>query len=145
MYPRLKLKDIQKKKNDINKYITVIGDSCIKDNEPLCEPSLEYNPKLIEIHRGTNDLRSEQPADAIAESVVNLAKTIKTDENDVLISGLTPRKYKHGSKCLAVNVKLKKLCEGNNFEFIDNSNIKIKEHLNSDDLHLKDVRAYRHP
>ena len=88
------------------------------------------------MHCGTNDLRSEQPADAIAESVVKLAKTIKTDENDILVSGLTPRSDKHGRKCLAVNVKLKKLCEENNFEFIDNSNIKIKEHLSSDGLHL---------
>ena len=57
-------------------------------------------------------------------------------KNDILISGLTPRSDKHGSKCLAVNDKLKKLCEENNFEFIDNSNIKIKEHLSSDGLHL---------
>ena len=67
------------------------------------KPSLEYNPNLIVMHCGTNDLRSEQPADAIAESVAKLAKTIKTDENDILISGLTPRSDKHDSKCLAVN------------------------------------------
>ena len=146
------------------KTITVIGDSCIKDIKTnklkkhlgsgkkmfiksfpgatvkqmihYVKPSLEYNPNLIVMHCGTNDLRSEQPADAIAESVVKLAATIKTDENDILISGLTPRSDKHGSKCLAVNDKLKKLCEENNFEFIDNSNIKIKEHLSSDGLHL---------
>ena len=67
------------------------------------KPSLEYNPNLIVIHCGTNDLRSEQPAIAIAESVVKLAKTIKTDENDGPISGLTPRSDKHGSKCLNVD------------------------------------------
>ena len=115
------------------KTITVIGDSCIKDIKTnklkkhlgsgkkmfiksfpgatvkqmihYVKPSLEYNPNLIVMHCGANDLRSEQPADAIAESVVKLSKTIKTDENDKIISGLTPRSDKHGSKCLAVNVK----------------------------------------
>ena len=105
-------------------FIKSFPGATVKQMIHYVKPSLEYNPNLIVMHCSMNDLRSGQPADAIAESVVNLAKTLKTDENDILIPGLTPRSDKHGSKCLAVNVKLKKLCGENNFEFIDNSNIK---------------------
>ena len=117
-------------------YIKSFPGATIDQMKHYVKPSLEYNPDVVIIHCGTNNLKTDQPADKIAESIIKLANGIKTEENDVLISSLTIRNDKHKSKGLAVNAKLKHLCDENLYEFINNSNISVKQHVSSDGLHL---------
>ena len=42
-------------------------------------------------HTGANDLRSEKGAKEICNNIINLATSLKEDENDVIISGIIGR------------------------------------------------------
>ena len=99
------------------------------------KPSLEYEPNLIIIHCGTNDLRGQKEPDEIANDILNLSKSIKNEGNDVIISSITRRTDRYGEKVHLVNTKLKGLCNENSLDYIDNSNL-LENHLSRDGLHL---------
>ena len=72
----------------------------------------------------------------IATGILNLAQDLKTDKNEVMLSGIVPRRDKLNDKGKLVNDDLKALCAENNFHFIDNSNINVNTHLNYSGLLL---------
>ena len=78
-------------------------------------------PDTILLHHGTNDLRSEEPAEKIASNIINVVFSAK-NKNTVYVSGLIVRNDKHrmGKE---VNVVLKKKCNNKNLSLIDNRNI----------------------
>ena len=143
---------------------TIIGDSVIKDikaqkmkkNIPKGEkifiksfpgattecmvdyikPSLKYNPDLIILHTGVNDLRSKKSANVIADNIVNLACEVKTFSNDVVISGLIERNDDLNFKGRQVNELLIVKCMEKKLLYIDNGNINGRQHLSNDGLHL---------
>ena len=94
------------------------------------KPSLRYQPDLIIIHGESNDLLSEKTSRQIAEEIIKLAGSVKSDENDVIISGIVRRNDDLNTKALQVL-----FCSDNNIVFLDNSCIESK-HLNSSGLHL---------
>ena len=49
---------------------------CIQD---YVRPTLRENPDHVIIHIGTNDLASNTPAKKVAESIIDLASTLKSD------------------------------------------------------------------
>jgi hypothetical protein len=142
---------------------TILGDSIIKDVKPhkirdeigpeekvfiksfsgatidsmkdYVKPSLKFKSDLYILHAGTNDLRSEKTPEVIADQIVELAKNMKTAENEVMISGITKRRDQYNKKGIVVNKHLRKLCYNENIEFIDNSNIS-ETHLNNSGIHL---------
>ena len=61
---------------------------------------------------------------------------MKTDINDVMISGITPRGDKLNAKAMEVNTSVQAECERYNLFFIDNTNIVTTKHLNGSGLHL---------
>ena len=105
--------------NKKKKNVTTIGDSMIKNIKPYkmrqgmetndkvhiksfpgasvgcmvdcVKPSLKYNSDTFLLHCETNDLRSEKSSEEIATSIINLAKDIKSDENNVIISSIVTR------------------------------------------------------
>ena len=77
---------------------------CMKD---YVKPSLKYDPDLIIVHVGTNDLRSEKTPLQIADDIINLALEMKSDVNDVTTSGIIPRNVELNDKGLKVNDFLK--------------------------------------
>ena len=105
---------------------------CLTD---YIKPSLRYQPDLFIIHGGTNDLRSEKTSKIIAEDITKLALSTKTDENDVIISGIIRRNDDLNSKGQQVNDFLKQFCSDNNIAYLDNSCIENK-HLNNSGVHL---------
>lgn len=149
----------EKKRN-----ITVIGDSLLKDikqhrmrrdlssNDKLyiktfpgattdCMksyviPTLKYEPDLVLLHCGSNDLRSQKSPEEIAESIVDLAKSMKKDSNDIIISGIVTRNDEWNEKGIEVNDYLYTKCNEQDIFFSDNSNISGKKHLNLSGLHL---------
>ena len=151
---------VKKKKG---RSITILGDSIIKDIRPhkfkkdlknkeslfvksfsgattVCmgdyvKPSLKYKPDLLILHTGANDLRGTKTPSEIANGILDLANQIKTTENEVMVSSITPRDDNLHNKGLQVNEFLKTRCSENNIYFIDNSNIS-KFHLNGSGVHL---------
>ena len=67
------------------------------------------------IHVGTNDLRSNQDPETIARNIAEVAYNSKTDRNNVLISGIVPRRENLNGKGLQINIFLKKILYGKRF------------------------------
>ena len=54
------------------------------------KPSLKHKLDLLIIHAGTNDLRSSSPEE-VTKILVNLAVSMKTNKNQIVISSLINR------------------------------------------------------
>ena len=48
----------------------------------------ESNPRQIIFHVGTNDLPLEKDPNSIAQSIIRLAKSVVTDNRDVIVSSI---------------------------------------------------------
>ena len=103
-------------------------------NSHAC-PTIKRNPKRIILHCGTNDLHSQGPAENIAEEIIELAKAMKTEGKTVFVGGLVARGDRWNAKVCEVNRFLTRRSQGEDLQFIDNSDI-TSEHLNRSFLHL---------
>ena len=117
-------------------FIKSFPGATLSDMEHYIQPSMKHKPGMIILHCGTNDLRTTQTAEEIAEEITNLANTIKNEKNEVIISSITVRNNNLHKKGLAVIQFLKSKCEGSNlYLFCDNSNIS-RDCLNASGVHL---------
>ena len=55
------------------------------------KPKMKYENDLLILHFGTNDLRSENRADDIANGIINIGTIMKTRNNEIMISSIIPR------------------------------------------------------
>ena len=152
--------------DNIKRNITIIGDSIIKDMKSYkmkqglssqdrvyiksfpgakiecmtdyVKPSMKYNPDVLLLHCGTNDLRSSKDAMDVANDIIALANNLKKDDNEVIISGLFERKDKWNEKGKEVNIALKLNCAEKKYLFCDNSNLSSNFHINTNGLHLNE-------
>ena len=108
----------------------------IDDMKYYVKPTQEKQPAQIIVHIGTNDLSSNKNSDEIAGEIVNFTKSIKTDENNIVISSIVPRKDRLNNKAKEVNLDLKEKCEANNLSLIEHYNINLYHHINAKGLHL---------
>ena len=100
-------------------------------------PSMKKQPDRVVLHTGANDFREEKEDAKIAQNIYALARTLKTEDNTVFVSGIISREDAFINERTAnVNRILEELCKKNKFPFIDNSNINIRTHLNRSGLHL---------
>ena len=106
---------------------------CMQD---YTRPALRDKPDHIIIHVGTNDLASSKKSNEIAESIIALAKNLKTDTCNVSISNITIRDDQYKKKASEVNKSLKELCKKYNFNLIIHDNTITIKHLNGSKLHL---------
>ena len=104
-------------------------------NSQVC-PTIKRDPGKVILHCGTNDLRSKATPKDIAEEIVDLGKSLKTNVNKVMISGLVPTGDLLHNKDMEVNIFLKQLCISQDFYYIDNTNIQAEYHLNRSRIHL---------
>ena len=95
------------------------------------KPSLRYNPDLLILHTGVNNLRSKESPEVIADDIINLARDIKSNLNDIVVSGLVSRNDDLKYKGEQVNEYLISKCAERNIFYIDNSNINPRQYLNS--------------
>ena len=121
--------------HDDNVYIKSFPGATVECMKDYVKPTLRYNPDLVIIHAGSNDLKSEKTSEEIALKLLDLAKDIKTETNDVMISSITVRKDKLNDKCKKVNYYLKTLCSENSIGYIDN-NLITDKHLNGSGINL---------
>ena len=82
------------------------------------KPTQAKSPAEIIIHVGTKDLSSDKEPKDIANDIMQLAKSAKTDANKVAVSSILPRKDKFNSKAKKVNTHLQDICSSNNLPLI---------------------------
>ena len=99
-------------------------------------PTKSRNPENIVLHCGTNDLKKENSANEISNDIIEVALLRKSDNTNILVSGIIPRSDKLNAKAIEVNRHLKNECRKRNICFISNSNINPKYDCNKSGLHL---------
>ena len=70
-------------------------------------PTNSRNPENIVLHCGTNDLKKENSANEISNDIIEVALLCKSDNNNVLVSGIIPRSDKRNAKAIEANRHLK--------------------------------------
>ena len=106
------------------------------------KPSVRDKPDNFIVHVGT-DLNSEESPKSIAESIVDLAMSLKTESNDVCVSNIILRTDNSllNQKGCEGNSHLKDLCEERNLYLLDNTK-KFRSHqLKTGKLHLNRKRT----
>ena len=102
------------------------------------KPTLrDINPDHVILHAGTNDLRTKNTASQIAKATIDLATSLKNDDNTVTVSGIVPRLGNLNNKANEVNRRLVLMCQERNISFLShNETIDPSKHLNESKLHL---------
>ena len=124
----------KRNKNDQNKIVTaIVGDSMIKDvygwelsdreekvvvkhvsgsttedMKNYIQPPLKCDCDRVIIHVGTNDLRSSQDPVTIAKNIIDIAKNSTTNNNEISVSSIVPRRDNLNGKGRQVNKILQK-------------------------------------
>ena len=92
---------------------------------------------IIILHAGTNDLRTENTVSQIAKATIDLAISLKNDDNFVTVSGIVPRLDDLNNKATEVNRCLVLMCKERNISLISHDeSIDPSKHLNETKLHL---------
>ena len=81
----------------------------------LRKTNLKKNPDQILVHVRTNDLASNKYPEPTAESIIDVASSLKSDACDVSVLSLTVRNDQHRKKVEEVNIVWKELCKGKNY------------------------------
>ena len=130
--------EMSKKTKNCKVYVRSFPAAKVQCMNDYKKPSVRDKPDHFIIHVGTNDLNSEVSPKSIAESIVDLAMSLKTESNDVTVSNITLRTDNSllNQKGCEVNSHLKDLCEERNLYLIDNTKKFRSHHLNKGKLHL---------
>ena len=106
------------------------------------KPTLrELDPEQVILDVGTNNLNSPLPPKEITDGIIDLVKSMKTDNRNITRSTIIPRGDKLDNKANQVNNFLIQVCRDCNTPFIDHSkNINPHKHLNSSKLHFNITR-----
>ena len=70
-----------------------------------------FVPCIYILHVGTNDLTLHDTPEEITEHIVNIATSLKTENNTVVISNIVTHGYSKKEKTEAVNKLLVDICE----------------------------------
>ena len=94
------------------------------------------DPGIYILYVDTNDLTLNDTPEEITEYIVNIATSLKTENNTVVTSNIVPRGDSKKEKTEAVNKLLVNICEQKEIPLIDHGNISTERHLNKSKLHL---------
>ena len=107
-----------------------------EDMNYYIKPTQEKQPVQIIIHFDTNDLRGNKNSDEITNEIVEFENSIKTGENNVVVSSIVSRKDRFNNKAKEINENLKDICEEDNLQLMQHHNINPLRHINAKGLHL---------
>ena len=102
-------------------------------------PVMEFEPDLAILHVGSNNLRSNTSEQQIASDIVNLATSLKTDNNKILVSSIIARRDQFKNKAEKVNDYLHVKCSQANLPFLRHNNIRSEIHLKPKGVHLNNT------
>ena len=88
MIKNIKGWEISKKLQNANVYVRHFSGAKVRCMKDYLKPSLRENPDHFVLHVGTNDLDSDRSPDLMAESIVDVVSSLKTDKHDVTISNI---------------------------------------------------------
>ena len=119
-------------------FVKSYGGMKVGDTKYHAFPNMKYNPNHIIVHVGTNEIRTRKTATKIANDIMKVCMGLKSDDNDVSVSGLVLRgDEEENEKVKEVNCILKRLCREHNYYFIDHSNIPPTRKFLVEGLHLE--------
>ena len=119
---------LQKSTPNSKVYSKTFPGACTTDMKDYVKPSMKHEPHLAIIHTGTNDLRFNKSPSEIATEIMQLGISLKSPENEIVISSIIKRGDKLNDKASEVNNILYKRCSEEGILFLDNSNI-LMEHI----------------
>ena len=92
----------------MKKHVVVkhFSDAKVDDMKNYIKPTQEKLPAQIIFHIEINDLVTDKNSNEMANEIVQLAKSAKTNKNKVAISSLTTRKDSLNAKAKEVNTFL---------------------------------------
>ena len=97
----------------------------------------DVNLDHIILHFGTNDLNSEQTASQITRSITELALSLKSKDNKILVAFIVPRNNSLNNKASEKKCRLVQMCAKRNIPYIDHANsIQPVNQLNESKLHF---------
>ena len=117
-------------------YVKSFSGAKIRDMQDYVKPTIRESPDQIIVHVGTNDLASNKRLEQIADSIIGVATSLKSDTCDVLVSSITVRNDQHRKKVAEVNIVLKELCKEKKLYYINHEKKITVKHLNGSKLHL---------
>ena len=119
-----------------------ISRSTTEDIKTYIQPPLKRDhPDRLIIHVDTNDLRSSQDPETIAQNIIDVAKNSTTNKNEIAVSSIVLRRDILNGKGPQVNNILQKLCVENNFVYVNHDNIRPRQHCNYGGAHLNTARS----
>ena len=142
------IKDIEQHKirkglnNKERVFVKHFPGATVDDMKNYIIPSEKYENDLVILDMGTNDLKDKKEAKDIATEIVEMAIDMKTEKNEVMVSGIVPRMDNLNEKAMEVNKFLQNSCCTYNFNFIDNGNVNKDTHLNLSGLHVNHNGTY---
>ena len=92
-----KIKDVERYliRKDLNNkekvFVKHFSGATVEDMKNYKIPSKKHENDLVILHVGTNDLRDPKSAIVIATKIIVLVMDMKTQNNDIMISGIAPR------------------------------------------------------
>ena len=122
--------EISKKLQNANVSVRHFSGAKVRCMKDYLKPSLRENPDHFVLHVGTNDLDSDRSPDLMAESIVDVVSSLKTDKHDVTISNIITWSDRFMAKPNEVNKCLTELCFEINFLLIDHCKTLKSQHLN---------------
>ena len=85
-----------------------------KDMEYYITPTKRhFDPGIYILHVGTNDLTLDDKPEEITEHIVNIATSLKTENNTIMILNIVTRGDSKKEKAEAVNKLLVDICAQN--------------------------------
>ena len=81
----------------------------------------DFDPNIFIHHFGTNNLSTSDSPEMIADKSVETAESLKTEDNNVVLSAIVPRGDKMNEKTEEVNDLLQKACNGKQIDLIKHS------------------------
>lgn len=111
-------------KNEINSFRSN-SSSCNKKRHTSCSGLFAGHIPGSYLHLETNGLKGNDAPEEIADQILNLAASVKVNQNQVFISGLVVRNKKLNKKCKELNRLLKGKCGTREMLLIDIKNINL--------------------
>ena len=100
-----------------NVHVKCLPGATTSDIVDYIKPTMRCNPDVVVLHVGTNDFRSSSSSQEIAESIIDIATGMKSEENDITVISLISRGNLFNEKTITVNEHLMKFCVKNNVGF----------------------------
>ena len=90
----------------------------------------DFKPEVFVLHVGANDFPLNKSPKEISEDMVTLVKSVKTENNKIIVSSIVCRADSFKEKASKVNTHLEEICAEKDIALITHNNINPKRHLN---------------